>query len=152
MLDSDKNSRDCISGWSTTIRSRPASAPSSRRSELGSLFTIDSERKAGGDPAAVEKAVNEELTRLLVDGPTQDELDRVKTLSMSGFVRAAERIGGFGGKSDILASIRSIAAAPTATKSTLAVVRSRRRPPSIRWPASDGSPMAFIAADVAAPE
>jgi zinc protease len=37
------------------------------------------------------------------DGISEDELDRVKASRRGGFVRGIERIGGFGGKSDVLA-------------------------------------------------
>src|SRR5207245_1800473 len=58
----------------------------------------------GGDLGAVEKAIDEELARLLREGPAADELARIKTTRLAGFIRGLERIGGFGGKSDILAS------------------------------------------------
>ena len=37
------------------------------------------------------------------DGPTAAELERVKTQFRASFIRGVERIGGFGGKSDVLA-------------------------------------------------
>jgi zinc protease len=71
--------------------------------EIASLFQIEATGKAGEDLTKIEKAVNEEVARLLKDGPTQEELDRVRTQQLARFIRGAERIGGFGGKSDILA-------------------------------------------------
>jgi zinc protease len=71
--------------------------------EIGSQFVVEVTAKAGGDLAAVEKAADEELTRFLEKGPTAEELERARTEYLAGFVRGAERIGGFGGKSDILA-------------------------------------------------
>ena len=47
--------------------------------------------------------MNEEVARFLADGPTPAELQRVKTGFRADFVRGIERIGGFGGKSDVLA-------------------------------------------------
>ena len=47
--------------------------------EIGSLFQIQVTARPGDDLTKVEKAVDEELKRLLADGPTQAELDRVKT-------------------------------------------------------------------------
>ncbi|MBI4914536.1 MAG: insulinase family protein [Acidobacteria bacterium] len=73
-------------------------------SEIGSNFLIVATAKPGGDLAKVEAAINEELARFLAGGPTADELSRVKTQNRAAFVRGIERIGGFGGKSDILAS------------------------------------------------
>ena len=71
--------------------------------EIGGLFVIEATAKPGGDLARVERAVNEELARFLAQGPTPAELQRVKTGFRAGFVRGVERIGGFGGKSDVLA-------------------------------------------------
>jgi len=72
-------------------------------SELGGTFDITADIKAGVDPATVEKAIDEELQRLLRDGPTQAELDQARTVFKAGFIRGIERIGGFGGKADALA-------------------------------------------------
>ncbi|MCM2255757.1 MAG: insulinase family protein [Vicinamibacteria bacterium] len=72
--------------------------------EIGSQFMVMATAKPGGDLAQVEKAIREELDRFLKEGPTADELDRVKTQYRAQFARGIERIGGFGGKSDILAT------------------------------------------------
>jgi zinc protease len=72
-------------------------------SEIGSNFVVQATARPGGDLAAVEKAVDEEMARLLRDGPTVEEVERAKTERLAGFVRGVERIGGFGGKSDVLA-------------------------------------------------
>ncbi|MFN2397334.1 MAG: M16 family metallopeptidase [Gemmatimonadaceae bacterium] len=87
--------------------------------EIGGQFYIFPTVKPGGDIAAVEKAVNEELARFLRTGPTQDELRRVKTQFRANFIRGAERIGGFGGKSDILATNAVYAGDPSFYKTTL---------------------------------
>ncbi len=44
-----------------------------------------------------------EIARLIIDGPTQAELDRATTQIASGLIGSLERIGGFGGKGSILA-------------------------------------------------
>jgi zinc protease len=72
--------------------------------EIGSLFTIEADVKPGIDPTLVEKELDEELAKFLQTGPTEDELLRVKTANYASFIRGLERVGGFGGKSDILAS------------------------------------------------
>ena len=72
-------------------------------SEIGGTFVVQATAKPGGDLAAVEKALDEEMTRLLKDGPTAEEIERARTERLAGFVRGVERIGGFGGKSDVLA-------------------------------------------------
>lgn len=71
--------------------------------EIGSLFTIEADVKPGVEESKVEKAIDEEMAKFLQSGPTADELEQVKTKDYAGFVRGLERIGGFGGKSDILA-------------------------------------------------
>ena len=71
--------------------------------EIGGLFFSSVTVQPGGDLKEVEKAVNEEFERLLKDGISEEELERVKTQRRSAFVRGLESIGGFGGKSDLLA-------------------------------------------------
>jgi zinc protease len=87
--------------------------------EIGGLFYITATAKPGDDLSKVEKAVDEELAKLLRDGPTQSELDRIRTQWFARFVRGAERIGGFGGKSDILAQSAVYGGSPDAYKKTL---------------------------------
>ncbi len=72
-------------------------------SQLSSNFFISATVKKGADPAKVEAVIDEELKRLLRDGPTQAELDQARTSFKAGFIRGIERIGGFGGKADVLA-------------------------------------------------
>ena len=71
--------------------------------EIAGQFHIRGTAKPGGDLAQVEKELDEELARFLKDGPTAEELQRVKTEYAANFIRGIERIGGFGGKSDQLA-------------------------------------------------
>lgn len=75
----------------------------SNESEIGGQFFIQATARPGQTLAQVEKELDEELARFLKDGPTADELQRIKTQHAAQFVRGAERIGGFGGKSDVLA-------------------------------------------------
>jgi zinc protease len=72
-------------------------------SEIGSTFVVQATARPGGDLRVVERAVDEEMARLLRDGPTAEEVERAKTDRLARFVRGVERIGGFGGKSDVLA-------------------------------------------------
>ncbi len=72
--------------------------------ELGGLFIMFATAQPGGDLAAVERAMEEELDRLLTEGPTEAEVERARMSLQAGFVRGLEGIGGFGGKSDILAT------------------------------------------------
>lgn len=71
--------------------------------EIGGQFNIIATAQPNGKLADVERAVNEELAAFIRTGPTPAELARVKTEYRADFVRRVERIGGFGGTSDILA-------------------------------------------------
>src|SRR5213083_1483211 len=73
--------------------------------EIAGQLVIRATAKPGGDLARVERAIDEELARFIGPGggPTPSELRRVKTQSRANFIRGIERIGGFGGKSDVLA-------------------------------------------------
>ncbi|HWP94499.1 MAG TPA: pitrilysin family protein [Gammaproteobacteria bacterium] len=71
--------------------------------EMGSLFLVAATAQPGLDLAKVERALDEEMARFLKEGPTRDELERNKATQHASFVRGIERVGGFGGKSDVLA-------------------------------------------------
>ncbi len=71
--------------------------------EIGSQFFIVADIKPGVEISKVEKEIDEELAKVLKDGPTEKELKKMKTQYFANFVKGIERIGGFGGKSDILA-------------------------------------------------
>jgi len=71
--------------------------------EIAGQFQIEATAKPGIDLSIVENAIDEELAKFLAEGPTEKELERIKTQHIANFVRGIERIGGFGGKSDILA-------------------------------------------------
>jgi zinc protease len=71
--------------------------------EIAGQFRVQATAKPGGDLAQVERELDEELAKFLRDGPTAEELARVKEQHQANFIRGIERIGGFGGKSDQLA-------------------------------------------------
>ena len=91
--------------------------------EMGGRFGIVATARPGESLAKVEKAIDEELAAFLTKGPTADELRRVKTQFLASFIRGIERIGGFGGKSDILAMNQVFAGSPDFYKATLKTVR-----------------------------
>jgi zinc protease len=92
--------------------------------ELGSQVQIVVTVKPGSDPAVVEKALDEELSRFLASGPTPDEVERIRTTNFASFARGAERIDGFGGKSAILAESDVYAGSPDFYKTRLGWVAS----------------------------
>jgi zinc protease len=71
--------------------------------EIGSQFAILATARQGVPVAKLETAIQEELTRFIAGGPTAQELETVKIQRLSNFVRGLQRVGGFGGKSDVLA-------------------------------------------------
>ena len=87
--------------------------------EIGSQFVIVATAREREDLRKMEQAVDEEMARLLEDGPTAKELERIKTQGYASFVRGIERIGGFGGKSDILATSQTFGGSPDAYKRRL---------------------------------
>jgi zinc protease len=92
-------------------------------SEIAGQFRIVATARPGGDLARVEKAINEELARFLEHGPTREELKRVKVQYEASFIRGIERIGGFGGKSDILARNSVFTGNPEYYRTALAETR-----------------------------
>jgi len=102
----EKLATDCRSG----VNSR----------ELGSQFNLSVTANPGVDLAKIEKICDEELARLVTEGPHADELERVKSQTLAGYVRRLERIGGFGGKSDLLAESQSYGGDPGLYKKRVA--------------------------------
>ncbi len=91
--------------------------------EIGSQFFVRATARPGVDLETVEAALNEEFERLLEEGIRESELKRIKTQYVARFIRGAERIGGFGGKSDILAQNEVYASMPDFYKVQLERVR-----------------------------
>jgi zinc protease len=91
--------------------------------EIASQFYVRGTARAGQSIAQVEKELDEELARFLKDGPTPEELQRAKADYEAQFIRGLERIGGFGGKSDILALDQVFLGNPDAYKITLQRIR-----------------------------
>lgn len=60
--------------------------------QLASQFQLTADVKKGVDPAKVEAVIAEEWAKFLKDGPTQDELNRVKTANRASMTRSLERI------------------------------------------------------------
>ncbi len=91
--------------------------------EIGSQLQLVATVKPGGDPAAVEKALDEEVSRFLKLGPTRQELERIKTSNYASFVRAVERIDGAGGKAAILGESQLYGGSPDFYKTSLKWLR-----------------------------
>lgn len=71
--------------------------------EIAGAYIAFATALPGQDLAEVERALDEEIARFVASGPTRAELERAKTEIESTFIRGIERVGGFAGKSQILA-------------------------------------------------
>ena len=74
--------------------------------EIAGQFSTTLTAKPGlpqADVARMETLADEELRALMKTGPTAAELRLAQTTILSQHARAVERVGGFGGKSDVLA-------------------------------------------------
>ncbi len=81
-------------------------------SEIGGQFDFTLTANPGEDLGKVEKAADEELQGFLKNGPTASELQLAKTQILGRYARIVERIGGFGGKSDLLARCQTFRGNP----------------------------------------
>ena len=90
--------------------------------EIASNFVTWVNVKPGEDADEVQKVLQMEIDRLINEGPTEDELKRVKAAYFAGFIKGQERIGGFGGVSDILASNETYFQDPSYYKTKLKYV------------------------------
>ena len=100
-------------------------------SQLSGSFIVQVDIKQGVDAAKVEAIVDEELKKLLAEGPTAAELEQAKTVSEAGFIRGVERIGGFGGKADVLAECTVFTGNPGCYRDDLASIAAAT-PESVR--------------------
>ena len=67
------------------------------------LFNVAALVKPGGDPAQVEAALDAQLAKFLAEGPTEDELQRAKTVALGGTTRALDSLSGGSGRAQLLA-------------------------------------------------
>ncbi len=87
--------------------------------EMAGEFVVSVRVKPGKDVQSVEASVNAVLNEFIEKGPTQEELDRAKADLFSQTIKGLERIGGFGGKSDILAESEIFGGNPDSYKNDL---------------------------------
>ncbi|WOX04369.1 M16 family metallopeptidase [Microbulbifer pacificus] len=71
--------------------------------ELASMIQVVADAKPGVDLATIEAAIDEEMQKFLVEGPTTEELARVNMTDYASTARALEQVGGWSGKGVILA-------------------------------------------------
>ncbi len=80
--------------------------------ELASSMIFSATVKPGVNPADVEREMDAIINEALDKGVTSEELTRAQNRNLSGFLRGTERLGGFGGRSDILAESMTYGGAP----------------------------------------
>jgi zinc protease len=97
--------------------------------EISGQFDFTLTAKPGSDLKRVEQAADEELRAFLKSGPTESELRIAKTRLLGNYVRIVERVGGFGGKSDLLAQCQTYTGNPDCYKQRLQWIKrdSRQR-------------------------
>jgi zinc protease len=109
---------------------------SNATNEIGGRFDFTLTANPGGDLTKVEKAADEELQNFLKNGPTEAELQIAKTQIFGTYARIVERIGGFGGKSDLLARCQTFKGNPDCYKDYLRWVKAAT-PASVKKAAVD---------------
>jgi len=72
--------------------------------ELSGITYLEVSAAPGHTLAELEAAIEDEISRFADDGPTRSELERVKVGHRADFLRGIEKVGGFQGKSNVLAS------------------------------------------------
>ncbi|MBM4221916.1 MAG: insulinase family protein, partial [Gammaproteobacteria bacterium] len=88
--------------------------------EIAGITYLQASAQPGVSLAQIESAIDEELERFLREGPTARELERVKTQQRAAFLRGIEKVGGFSGKSGVLAESMVYGGRPDAWKQSLA--------------------------------
>jgi zinc protease len=73
------------------------------RKQLTCTLIVTATLAEGADPAALQRELESSIAATLETLPSSAELDRARTRYLSGFARGSERLGGFGGRSDVLA-------------------------------------------------
>ena len=91
--------------------------------ELAGLFSLTLTARPGADTRKLEAAADEELRKLMKTGPTAAELELAKTTVLARFTRIVERVGGFGGKSDLLAACQTYTGNPDCYKDYLKAIK-----------------------------
>jgi zinc protease len=92
-------------------------------SEIAGEFALTLTARPGVDLHKLEKAADEELRALMKSGPTDAELELAKTSILAQYTRIVERVGGFGGKSDLLASCMTYTGNPSCYKDYLKTLK-----------------------------
>ncbi len=80
--------------------------------EIAGVLGVVATARPGVPLSQLESLIHEEIARVAEEGPTEDELLRIKAKREFDFVSGLERIGGFGGKADRLALYNTYLGSP----------------------------------------
>jgi zinc protease len=80
--------------------------------EQAGIFVMQATARPGAGLKEIEQIVADEIARLARSGPTAAELQRARNKIEYEFVTGLERIGGFGGKADLLAQYNTFLGDP----------------------------------------
>ena len=81
--------------------------------EIAGMFFVIVDVASGEDPLEVENSMDDVLEIFIKKGPNPKLLKAEKTKILAGFIRGIQRIGGFGGKSDLLATCQTYTGDPS---------------------------------------
>ena len=87
--------------------------------EIAGGFLIVVTVKPGVEPGQAEQETDAILRQFLEEGPAAPELQRASARILAGFTKGMERLGGFGGRSDILAESMTFGGDPEAYRAHL---------------------------------
>ena len=82
--------------------------------EIASTFAVYATLKPGVEVAAVEKEIDDVVAQALAQAAPREEVERAKTRYFAAAARGLERLGGFGGRSDVLAESMTFGGDPEA--------------------------------------
>jgi zinc protease len=91
--------------------------------EIAGLFVVQATARPGNSLADIEAIVTEEIAKLAKEGPTAAEVERAKNKHEAEFISGLERIGGFGGKADVLNQYNTFIGDPGKIEADLARTR-----------------------------
>lgn len=94
--------------------------------ELSGLFSINVTIKDGIDPKLVEREMDAVVNDLLEKGPTAEEISSIQNRNLGDFLRGIETLGGFGGRSDVLAESMTYGGRPDAYLDSLETMATAR--------------------------
>jgi zinc protease len=80
--------------------------------EISGVFGVITTARPGHSLDEIEKVIYDEIARFAQKGPEEEELMREKAKQEFDFISGLERIGGFGGKSDLLNQYNTFLGSP----------------------------------------